>query len=819
MRFQSLINGAALTRSCGMLFIMAATVGSFAAQQAGIRIDCKGPAVELAPHLYGLFFEDINYAADGGLYAELVQNRSFEYYAIDSAHCKAPMPPMFSWDTIEREGAEVSAQVTDVQPLNGRNTKYLELTVSKAGAAGIRNSGFWGIPLDQGAKYDFSVFARTEDWRGDSLLTVTLETDSGEVCGKLTLKGAGKEWKQLSGVITSDRTVDQGRLVITAAGNGTLCLDMISLFPQDTFKGRKNGLRKDLVEALQDLNPKFLRFPGGCITHGYGLDNIYNWKDSVGPVEERNPNFNMWGYHQTYGLGFYEYFLLCEDLGMEPLPVVPVGVSCGFRDQEVVPMDELQPHIQDALDLIEFANGPAESKWGSVRAEMGHPKPFNMHFICLGNEEHDNAAVRERYPLFSKAVAETHPEIKVIGTSGLGPDLPLYDMMTETQAYSSDEHYYEKPEWFLRNVNRFDNFDRAKPKIFIGEYASTGNSWWNALAEAAYLTGVERNGDIVDMTCYAPLFARTDIGGWRPDLIFFNNREVMRPPNYYVQQLFAQNKGDVYLPHELSLKGEWNAKTVAGRVGIGTWTSAIEVKEIKVNGRRIDPSRWTAEGGSFGMKDGSYVQSDAGAAPAMSYGSEALTESTVVYSIRARKIGGAEGFLVRFGADKDGAGGFWWNLGGWGNSRMALEQFVGEGRVQVANAAGSIELGRWYDIRVVMSPGTVQCFLDDKLIHEYREEPASLCVSSTADRASGEVIVKLVNPTDVAVNARIELAGINAVNPQAILISISGEKGAVNKIGEPESIVPFQRKIAVSSSFSHTIPAMAVEFIRVKVTR
>lgn len=807
-----------LRQTLGTLAIASALVPlNTHAATAGISINVDKPTVPLSPHLYGLFFEDINYGADGGLYAELVQNRSFEYFKWDHGiHGKCDMGPLFAWETVQREGAKVNADVVSTSPLNKNNTKYLELKIGDAGVGGISNSGFFGIPIDAGAKYDVSLFARSAGWSGDSDLTVALEDADGSSCGSIILKGAGTSWRKLEGVLTVKRSADKARLSVTTKGKGTLNLDMVSLFPQDTWSGRKNGLRKDLVQSLKDLNPKFLRFPGGCITHGLGVENMYRWKDSVCPVEERKPNFNLWGYFQTYGLGYYEYFLLCEDLGMEPLPVVPIGLSCAFRDQVAVPKDQLQPYIDDAIDLIEFASGPATSKWGAVRARMGHPEPFKMEHILLGNEEFDNPLTHEYFPTFVEAVRKAHPEIKIVGTSGPNAGISLYDLMVKQKVYSSDEHYYEPPAWFIRNQHRFDKFDRNKPKIFVGEYASGGNAMFNALAEAAYLTGAERNGDIVDMTCYAPLFARNDVGGWRPDLIFFTNRKVMLTPNYHVQQLFGQNKGDVYLSNNVEVKDEWKPGTLSGGIGIGSWNSAIEVEQITVNGKKIDPSNWTASGGKFEMKDGRYVQSDPGAAPAMSMGSEIYSCETVSYAIRARKTSGNEGFLIRFGADEDGKNGFWWNLGGWGNTRHALEQFNGDGHGVVLSEPGSINPGQWYDLKVELGPGVIRCSLDGKLIHEYKTEAAPLSVASTFDKASGEVIIKLVNPSPVPVDASITLAGVKDVAAKARLISLSGDKGAVNTFEKPDTIQPVMSQIHVGREFKHTVPAMAVEFIRAK---
>lgn len=512
----------------------------------------------LSDHLYGIFFEDINFGADGGLYAELVQNRSFEYFPVrgemnDGGY---DLHALTAWEVVHRDGGEGRAVVTRAIPLNDVNRNNLEIfSWSDEGTVGVYNTGYDGIPLKAGENYLFSAYMRREvrGWERSSphSLTVRLEDPDGNVLAETDFGDLSADWEKYTATFVPNATVPEGRLVILAGGRGKVQLDMVSLFPEDTYNGRKNGLRRDLVETLEAMQPTFLRFPGGCILHGWGIDNVYNWKHTTGDVAERKPNWNRWGYHQTYGLGYYEYFLLSEDLGAEPLPVVPLGVACSFTEFECVPMEHMDHVIQDALDLVEFANGPVTSKWGAVRAEMGHPEPFGMKYICLGNEEGDTPEVRERIPLFVEAIREKYPDLMIIGTSGLSPDVPLYDLMAELDVYSSDEHYYFPPEWYIDNQNRFDDWDRSKPLVFVGEYASLGNKMFNAVAEAIYLTGIERNGDIVDMTCYAPLLARYGNTQWkRANLIWFDNEQVVKTPNYYVQQLFSTNKGDVYVKNE-----------------------------------------------------------------------------------------------------------------------------------------------------------------------------------------------------------------------------------------------------------------------------
>ena len=809
------MNAQPAARLICLLMILSGSIAM--AESLDITINRQEPTVRLSPHLYGLFFEDINYGADGGLYAELVQNRSFEYYPVEGREpLRREFQPLYAWDKVERDGARCELAVTDASPLNANNTKYLEITIDPPGAAGVRNLGFDGIRLDQGARYDVSLYARITDWQGAARVDVALELPDGTRCGSTTFKGLNGQWRKFEGEITSDQTSDVGRLVITTPGQGTLALDMVSLFPQDTWKERKNGLRKDLVQALQDLNPKFLRFPGGCIAHGHGLDNVYHWKDTIGDVAQRKPNWNLWGYHQTYGLGFYEYFLLCEDLDMQPLPVMPLGVSCGFRGpQECIPMEEMGACVQDVLDLIEFATGPASSQWGAIRAQMGHPEPFAMEFICLGNEPHDNRLFRDRFPLFVKAIRAKYPQLKIIGTSGLGWQIPIYDLMTEQDVFSSDEHYYENPNWFLANTHRFDNFDRSKPKIFVGEYASQGSTLFNAIAEAAYLTGIERNADIVDMTCYAPLFGNVNHLQWNPDLIYFDKRTVVRSANYYVQQLFAQNKGDVYLTNSVERVGDTPPATLSGAVGIGTWRTAIEVEDLRVNGRALDPTDWRVSSGDFHMNEGRYSQRDAGVEGAMSMSTETFDEDHVTYTLRAKKLSGNEGFLVGFGG-KNTDDYYWWNIGGWNNTAHAIQRISTSGDSQLTRVPGRIESNRWYDLKVELSPGRVQCYLDNELVHDLRLSPPTISISSTLDQQAGEIIVKLVNPTETTFDTRIHLNGVQQVEPEATLQLLTGERGATNTVLYPDRVQTKTRRIKAAKEFTITVPKMSVQVLRIK---
>jgi alpha-L-arabinofuranosidase len=542
------MNGTLASASLLLAAALAAPAQSNAPLKAIVTIHADGVRKPVSPTLYGIFFEDINYAADGGLYAEMVQNRSFDYYATPGFG--KDLTPTYAWEGVQRGARQAELKVQIASPFHPYNPNYGAVTIKgDTGEAGIVNTGYdGGMSVQAGALYDLSLYAR---WQGGDAapLRVALETTNGTVLASAALPAPGANWSKHELTLAPSQTERKARLVITTATSGVLSLDMVSLFPRDTFKGRKNGLRKDLAQAIADLKPAILRFPGGCLVHGTGLDNAYRWKETVGDVTQRRAKWNRWGYHQTFGLGYFEYFQFCEDVGASPLPILPVGVSCGFaKPFEIAREEQLQEMIQDAIDLVEFANGSPGTKWGRVRTEMGHSRPFNLEYLGLGNEENDTATFRELFPRFVKALRRQHPEIKLVGTSGLGWQTPLFDLMERNGVDISDEHYYMPPEWFIENIGRFDRVERGRTKIFVGEYASNGNRQFNAVAEAAYLTGLERNSDLVVMGAYAPLLSRYNFSQWpRANLIWFDSDSVVLTPSYHVQRMFSTHLGDRYL--------------------------------------------------------------------------------------------------------------------------------------------------------------------------------------------------------------------------------------------------------------------------------
>lgn len=552
------------------------------AQTHTFDVNTKKVGAKVQPTMYGIFFEDINYAADGGLYGELVKNRSFEF-----------PDALMGWKAFGK------FEVKNDGPFE-RCPHYVVLGYSghNDAATGLQNEGYFGIGIDKGEDYRFSVWAKAVS--GDATVEVSLVDENTmeehQEFATAELKVSGNEWKKYELILKPAKTVQKANLRLLLKGKNSVALEHVSLFPKHTFKDRDNGMRRDLAQALYDLHPGVFRFPGGCIVEGSSLEQRYQWKNSIGPVENRPLNGNRWlstfnyrlfpDYYQSYGLGFYEYFLLSEDIGAEPLPVLNVGMACQYQNwnnpKAHVPVDSLQPYIQDCLDLIEFANGDVNTTWGKKRAEMGHPAPFNLKFLAVGNEQWDNLYY-ERLRPFVKAIKAKYPNIKLIGTSGPDSEGEMFDKgwkaMKELKADLVDEHFYRDEHWFLSHGLRYEGYDRKGPKVFAGEYACHGKGKkWNhfetSLYEAAFMTDLERNADVVDMATYAPLFAHVDGWQWRPDMIWYDNTRMFKTVSYYVQQMYACNKGTNVLPLTM------NGKAVAGQEGQdGLFASAVVDKQ------------------------------------------------------------------------------------------------------------------------------------------------------------------------------------------------------------------------------------------------
>ena len=585
--------------------ILAAAICISADAQHTFVVKVNEPGADIQPTMWGVFFEDINFGADGGIYAELVKNRSFEFFK-----------PLMGW-AIQRP-AKKNDQLAMLNPPvlvinrkeeNTANPRYIRVTVNNdaKGDLGLTNEGFRGMGIKKDLRYDFSVMYH-QSAAGIKMHVELVDSTGKFLSGTIvTPNETGIGWHKIAASFTANETVLKAKMNIWFEGNGVIDLDMISLFPSDTWKNRPGGMRADMIQKLADMKPGFIRFPGGCIVEGFDLSQRYQWKKTLGPVQERQLIINRWNfefahrpapdYFQTFGLGFFEYFQLAEDIGAEPLPILNCGMACQFNSAEVVPLNDLDPYVQDALDLIEFANGDVTTKWGKVRADMGHPTSFNLKMMGVGNENWGPQYI-ERLKIFTKVIKEKYPNIKLVNSSGIAPNGELFDYLNkELRSMSADiidEHYYQKPEWFFANAKRYDNYPRNGSKVFGGEYAAQSdhtvsvnnkNCWLTALSEAAFMTGLERNADVVSMASYAPLFAHIDGWQWTPDLIWVNNLQSYGTPDYYVQQLYSLNKGTKVVPITLNNDVVAGQDSLYAAAAIDAATNEIIIKIVNASAK------------------------------------------------------------------------------------------------------------------------------------------------------------------------------------------------------------------------------------------
>ena len=801
-----------------------------------MTIDTDADRTEMSDDLYGVFYEDINYAADGGIYAELVRNRSFEFNDSDNASFTS----MTGWRQVG--GGDVAVASERDEWLNDHNRNYL--VVDSDGTTGISNASYnSGAALEEGATYDFSVWARSDVAQD---LTVNLVSADGDTTyGTATVAVDGSdEWAKHTATVTADTTTDAARVEVVSGAEGTLRLDMVSLFPQDTWVGPVNGkspLRKDLAQKVAELEPSFLRFPGGCVTNvgtfdsyaesdGQDRQRTYQWKETIGPVEERPTNWNFWGYNQSYGIGYLEYMEWAEDLGAFPLPVVSVGANgCGSDIPEMT--DEQRPRwISDTLDLIEFATGDTDTEWGAKRAELGHPEPFDMPYIGLGNEE-NTPKFQENFPAFRDAIEAEFPDITIISNSGPDDSGARFDELWEFNREQGvamvDEHYYNDPSWFLANDERYDSYDRNGPHVFLGEYASKGNTFGNALAEAAYMTGLERNSDLVELASYAPMFANEDYVQWSPDMMWFDNDESWGSVNYYTQQMFMTNTGDEVVPSQVS-GADVVPPDVDGGVFLSTWLTQAAYDDVTVTDNASgdvlfsdtfdDDSQWSPQGGDWSVVDGEYVQSDEETEDARTLIDGAYDKDWDNYTmeVTARKTGGEEGFLVGFGAN-GGDDFYWWNLGGWGNTRSVLERADGGRQGEVAATEDvTIEADRDYRLTVVVDGRTIELYLDGELQLTYTEPVTkSLYQVVTHDENTGELVVKVVNPGADIARTDVDVTGGFDVGDQVAVTEMTADPRETNTKADPTRVVPVDRTWdGGANTFTYDFPAHSVTFLR-----
>jgi alpha-L-arabinofuranosidase len=782
-------------------FVLSAVTASAATAKVSVAVDKPGHKV--APTLWGIFFEDINLSADGGIYPELVRNRSFE----DGEK------PEF-WQFANIGDAHGEATIDSSRPLNPLNKRSLRIKLD--GTFRLENAGYYGMGVKAGELYTLRLALHGENVTGT--LFAKLISSDGKELATGDFKNIGGSWEYRSIELSPSATDAKANLQLTTSGNGTLFLDMVSLMPKRTWKN--NGLRPDLAEAIHALRPSFLRFPGGCWVEGEDMAHMYNWKKTIGNVDARTPLWNIWQYNATHGLGYHEYLQLAEGLGAEPLFCINVGMS----HREIVPMDQMGQWVQDALDAIEYANGPTNSFWGGLRAKNGHPAPFNLKFLEIGNEN-GTSAYNDRWTLFYNAIKAKYPHVQLVANLWQGnvPRDPKPDLI--------DEHYYNTPEFFMRQANRYDNYDRNGPKIFVGEYAVTRNGGQGnlraAIGEAAFMTGMERNSDIVAMAAYAPLFCNANHKRWPVNLINFDSSRWYGLPGYYVQKLFSEHRGDVVLPTTVEA-GTVSEQPPTGCIGVGTWNTAAEFKDIKVTApdgkvlltsdfsNNTDGWKLLGDGARWSVQDGALRQTAEREFIRALAGDKSWTDYTI--GLKARKISGREGFLILFHIN-DNEDRNWWNIAGWNNTQHAIE--LGD---TLDGKRGSVETGRWYDIKVEVNGHSVRCSLDGRVIHDLKNPPATtqrLFASATRDDKSNEIILKVVNAAAEPTETEVNLAGISQVAGDAQLIVLtSADPRDENTLDDPFKVSPRTQTLKLAGpKFTRTFPGNSLTVIRAKLPR
>lgn len=781
------------------------------ADQVNITIDFKKAGHPISPTLFGIFFEDINLSADGGLDPELVRNRSFED-TNSLEHWK------FRSDNDKSSASVINADLKSQQlvpPLNTFNRK--SLLINADGAFGIENNGYFGINVIQNNSYTLKLAARVTD-NFNSPLKIKIIGSKGNELASAELKGFTHDWKYFSTKLIPTASDAKARLEISGNGKGKIYLDMVSLIPDKTWK--KSGMRTDLAESIAALKPTFLRFPGGCWVEGEDFEHMYQWKNTIGNVDTRIPLWNIWGYNSTHGLGYHEYLQLSEDLNAEPLFCINAGIS----HKETVTGEKLGPWIQDALDAIEYANGPTTSVWGGIRAKNGHPEPFNLKYLEIGNENFGKDYFAN-YEVIAKAVLAKYPNMKLIANDWSGGH------PTEPHPEYLDEHYYNNPDWFVLNATKYDNYDRKGSKIFIGEYAVTsGTGKGNlrgAIGEAAWMTGMERNSDIVAMGAYAPLFCNVNHKKWPINLINFDSSRWYGIPSYYVQEMFANNQGTVTLPINVEGGPSIAIPNASGRIGLGTWNNTAEFKDLKVvdaSGKILYQSDfskniddWTKTGkGEWSVQDGVLRQSAIATNVTAFVGDTSWRNYTI--TLKARKLSGDNGFQIYFHNVNDKER-IRWDIGGYNNSTNEMQIGLNAGSIK-----GEVETGRWYDIRLEITENTVKGYLDGKLIQEVSNNnlnTKAVCASASRDEKSGDVIIKLVNSSAKPVQSAINLNAASALtgNGKAIVLTSSNSLDE-NTLELPTKVAPKTENVKFSGTkITRTLAGNSLTILRLSTKK
>ncbi|MBR1665814.1 MAG: alpha-L-arabinofuranosidase [Bacteroidaceae bacterium] len=828
---------------------------SASAQTAPIRIDLQQKGAVVSPNLYGIFFEEINHAGDGGLYAELVQNRGFEEHVLPSGMTlrdgKAWAPDAMNyehrrnrnwnipWNVEEKkmtgwrvagEQATVKGEVIEApQPLHQNTPHAMQLTIKKVqqgGKAVLTNTGYWGMGFKAGEKYDLRCYVKSSNYKG-SITARLVDTESGASLGKVEFKDKQlKEWTELTATLTAEGTAAKGALALEFDQKGTVLVDYVSLFPQATFKGRKNGQRADVAQMLVDLHPKFMRWPGGCIVEGATYENRVKWKETLGDPMTRRGEWDLWGYRATWGMGYHEFLQFCEDLGMDAMFVDNAGMSCSVRNGDFVSSDaDMDAVVQDFRDAIDYALAdPATNKWAKMRAEAGHPKPFPLKYVEIGNENVGPEYVTHFNYIFKRLKAE-YPQVIFINT--LGHTDPLLERIPGE--YMVDPHWYRNPDFFFANNHLFDDAPRTHD-IYVGEYACNGGvgagNLLAALSEAAFILGMERNSDVVKMSSYAPLFENENRRDWPCNLIHINSAGVYGRASYYVQQMAAEHRPtyNIYVSEPTTAAPA--QPFAAGGIGLGSYATQCEYKDISVttaDGRTAQyrPDQLTTERGQWQVEGEVLRQtSDARTSLAML---PATNSDNYTLTLKARKTGGMEGFFIFYSLDEKGRSGYGVNIGGWNNQITAVQPMRGGRLTDVVSprVRQSVETGRWYDVKLVVTPMAATLFVDGKEITVAKPaEPTRHFCQTGFDEQTGELVIKVVNGTEQPYSRSFVIDGARNVMPTGRVITLSGNAQDENTFEEPTKLAPVETRFGkFGRQFQYEFPPMSFTIMRVKVSR
>lgn len=814
------------------------------ASEAEINIDVSQRGADIPSSMYGIFFEEINHAGDGGLYAELIQNRGFEDSTIPEGyrvegdkiyppalcnhltHAKVHPDLSFRWTTDEipawsleqLAGEGASMRLTKEYPLNTATPTALEVTLPAQGRVALANTGYWGMNIEKDKGY-FLRFYTSNGNRFDGKATIKLvAADGTELCSRPLALDLDKPWCQYTGELIATGSDHHARFVIELEGKGTLLLDYISLFPAETFRNRENGLRRDIAETLEAMRPAFVRWPGGCVVEGITLSNRIKWKETIGDPVTRPGVYDTWGYRTTMGFGYHEFLQFCEDIDAEGMFVCNVGLGCQGRVGDACREEDLDFFINDALDAIDYALGDGTSEWSRKRVENGHPAPFPLKYVEIGNENW-GPVYEKRYDKFYKAIKAKYPQLKLISTLGLG------GQHRHEKVDMIDPHWYVAPEFFFASDKLFDQQERGDYEIYIGEYAVNqhvgGGNLLGALAEAAFLTGVERNSDLVTMASYAPLFENVNDRVWPTNLIWFDSHRVMGRSSYQVQKMFAENRpsfnvASTFEQPKLPIQ-------LSGQIGLGGWNTDNEYKDVKVtlpDGTAVEADMtqgWTPQEGTSSVENGTMKVTGPGVMRWNLWSaSQQFGDCTI--SLKARKIAGDEGFLIYFGMH-DGLNGYVLNIGGWGNQTTAFQRIEGRDMPQIPNnISQNVETGRWYDIRIDIQGGEFTYYLDGKKMLAVSLSNAQRYVVSGYDDRTGELVVKFVNATADPFSSSFNLANVTAVDRKGKVITLTSESPEdENTLDDPKKVFPRESVYnRFSEQFEYTFEPWSLTVLRIK---